>query len=107
VNPWFSPDAGRWFALLSLLSLLALSVPLIMQGRSKALVLGGFAAALALGIVLLAAAGVAALSGQPGHVSGTLGIGGVVLTVVFASILPVVVKGYREAEHRKMLARDM
>lgn len=107
MDPWFSPDAGRWFALLSLLSLLAGCAPLIIQGRAKALVLGAFLGALGLGIALLLAAGLALLSAQPGHVSGTLGLSGIVLTIVFASLLPVVAKGYREAEQRRMLARDM
>lgn len=107
MDPWFSPEAGRWFALLSLLSLLALTAPLIMQGRAKPLVLAGYLAALGVGIVLLAAAALAALSDQPGHVSGALGLSGLVLSVVFAAVIPLVLKGYRDAEHRKTLARDL
>jgi CHASE2 domain-containing sensor protein len=107
MNAWFSPEAAQWFSLLAVLSLLAAMGRWVQRGRHETLVIRSFVAAMCLGIVLLAAAVAAFLLDQPSHVLRTLFVTGIVVTVVFAAVLGVVKKGYRDFEQRKIAARDM
>lgn len=107
MSDWFSPEVGRLFSLFSLLSLLALVAPWVQRGKHKALVTALYIAGLGLGVVLLVAGGVARWAEQPAYVVRPLSLAGLVITVVFAVMIGVVLKGYAEAEQRKMLARDI
>jgi len=107
MTAWFEPDAARWFAFFSLVSLLALTAPLAERGRYKAWVVGADATAIVLGLVLLGLAGIAALGQQPGYVIRPLLISGLVLTVVCAAVVPVLLRAYRDADHRRIAAKDL
>ena len=107
MNAWFDPEVARWFSFLSLLSLLAVTAPLADRGLYKTLVVGAHAAAVVLGLVILGLAVIAVLSQQPAHVVRPLFIAGIVLTLVFAATFPVTLRAYREAEHRRITAKDL
>ena len=107
MTEWFSPQVGPWFSLLSLLSLYSCTAPWISNGRHKTLVTGLYFAAIGLGLVFLGLGLVAKLLDQPGHVVGPLLLFGIVITVVFVSVMPAIFKGYAAAEQRKMVARDI
>jgi ABC-type uncharacterized transport system permease subunit len=70
-------------------------------------VIGAFTGALGIGVVFLALTGIAALGRQPWYVVFPLLIFGGVMTAVFASTLPATLRAYREAERRKMAAKDL
>ena len=107
MNAWFAPETARWFSFLSLLALLALVAPLAQQGKYKTLVTAVHAGAIALGLVFLAVTAVALFLQQPGYVVRPLLIVGVVVTVVFGATFPVMRRGYRDAEDRKIVARNL
>lgn len=107
MTAWFPPDVAVWFSFLSLLSLLATLGPFAERGQRRRLVIGAFASALGLGVVFLALTGIAALTEQPWYVIMPFLICGIVLTVVFTSTFPATLRAYREAERRKMAARDL
>ena len=107
MNAWFSPDASMWFAYLSMFSLLATTAPLAQRGVYKTAVIGAHAASLAVGVVLLALGGIAMLAQQPGHVIFPLLFTGVVVTAVVAFATPVTLRAYRDAEARKIVAKDL
>src|SRR5262249_20363613 len=58
IDAWFAPDVARWFAFLSLFSLLAVCAPLVQRGSYKALVVSSYAGAAGLGLVLLGLAAI-------------------------------------------------
>jgi hypothetical protein len=107
MDPWFLPETARYFSFFSLLSLMALMSFWIKQGRHRHLVIGSFYTSIGLGVAFLLAALVAWRVGQPEHVSGALAMTGLVIAVVFAATLPVVYKGYAEADQRRIIARDI
>lgn len=102
-DAWFQ-DVPRWLALLSLLSLLAIPVE---QGRYRKAITGIWFAAMFLAVVLLAAAGVALVVGQPAHVVRALTISGTVFGVSFGGTFPGLRRAYREVELRKTIAADL
>lgn len=107
MTEWFEPEAGRWFALFSLLSLLAATAPWIAKGQFKTLVTSLFVAALAIGCVLIGLGIYARATGQPTHVVGSLQTAGFVITIIFGVMIGVVRSGYAKAEQLKIIARDM
>ena len=107
MSEWFGPDVGPWFSLLSLMSLAAGVAPWVAKGQRKALVTGIYIGSIAFGTLLLVAGIVAWFAEQPPYVSGPLLLAGFVIALVFAATMPVIVKGYAEAEARKMLAQDI
>jgi arginine exporter protein ArgO len=107
MNAWIEPNIAPWFSFLSLLSLLSLLAPLAQRGVHKTFVIGVYAAAVALGLICLGLTGVAVLSEQPPYVVLPLFVVGFILTVVFAATFPMTVHAYRDAEHRKIAAKDM
>jgi hypothetical protein len=107
MTEWFTPEVSRWFALFSLLSLLAFAAPWIARGQHKTLITTLYAVALGIGCVLLGLSVVARIVEQPVHVIRPLTLAGVVLTVIFGVMIGVVRAGYAQAEERKMLAMDM
>lgn len=107
MTEWFSPQVGPWFSLLSLLSVYSGTAPWIARGEHKTLVTRLYFGAIALGGLFLGASLLAWLQDQPAHVVGPLLLSGFVVTVVFVAVMPVVFKGYADAEGRKMLAKDL
>lgn len=75
------------------------------HGKFKVLNVGMLAAGLGLGVLLLAAAVVALVARQPYHVWYPLVLGGLVLTIVGGTLLPLSLWIYRMAEHRRMEAQ--
>lgn len=106
-DAWFSPEASRSLALLSLLAITAAFEPLARQGRGRAMVMAIFGACTVLGVVLLAAAGLAVIADQPAHVIRSLILSGVVVTIPFAAAFKEMRRIYREAEVRKTVAADL
>ena len=104
---WFSPDIARSFAFLSLLAITAAFEPIARQGRARTIVSAIFGACIALGVLLLAAAAVALLAGQPGYVLRSLTLAGVVVTIPFVAAFIEMQRIYREAELRKTVASDL
>jgi hypothetical protein len=110
-EPWFDASLYAWIpgTLLGVLgglwgSLVGILAP---RGKAKSLVLGS------LGLMLAASAGclilgvLALLQHQPYGVWYGLILPGVLGLVLFPSLTPVVLMRYREAEARKMQARDL
>ena len=104
---WFSQEAARSLAFLSLLACAAAFEPLAKQGRARALVLTIFGACIALGAACFAAGGVAVLAGQPSYVSRPLLLVGFAVTIPFIAGFIEMQKVYREAELRKTVASDL
>jgi hypothetical protein len=107
IDAWFAPDVARWFSFLSLFSLLALVAPFVQRGSYKSLVVGSYAAVAALGLVLLGLAAVASSGGQPGYVIRSFVVTGAVLAALFVAFIPLILRGYRDAERRKIAAKDL
>lgn len=77
------------------------------RGKYRGLVLGGFWLFVVLGAIHLAAAVVALATGQPPAIYGALSLVGVLFSVIFGSLLPVVRRRYAEAEQRRMHAAGL
>jgi hypothetical protein len=107
MNAWFGPDVGTWFSYLSMLSLLAITAPLAQRGVHKSAVVGAHAATLGIGVLLLALGSIAMLAQQPGHVIFPPLFTGIVVTAVVGSVLPMTLRAYRDAEARKIVAKDL
>lgn len=107
MNEWFGPDVGPWFSLLSLMSLVAITSIWIERGQHKRIVTGIYALSTAVGGLLLVAGLIARAGDQPTYVAFPFLLSGFVITVVFAATWPVMLNGYKKAEERKMLARDL
>ena len=107
MEPWFTPETGRLFAMLSLLAFAATLEPLARQGRARGAVMTIFAACVGLGLALLALAAVAGAIGQPGYVVRPLIVGGLVVALPFTAAFAEVRRIYNEAELRKTIASDL
>ena len=107
MTAWFGPQVSPWFSMLSLMSLVACVAPWVARGQHKALVKGIYMASVAFGALLLVTGIIARFLGQPDYVSDPLVLAGIVISIVFAATMPVMLKGYAEAEARKIAARDI
>ena len=107
MNAWFGPDVSMWFTYLSMFSLLATTAPLAQRGVHKTAVVGAHVGIIGVGVLLLALGTIAALAQQPGHVLFPLLFSGIVITAVVASVMPVTLRAYRDAEARKIIAKDL
>lgn len=107
IEPWFSADAAPFFSLLSLLALLSLLQPLATRGQRRTLVLGCYVGATAAAALLLVAGAVAAMVGQPDHVSGTLMFAGGLTFVLMGWYVWHIVTLYRQAELHRSVANDL
>lgn len=106
-DAWFSMEVAqnlRWLSLLSLLSCL-MAFPVL--GRYRSTVMSVWMTAVAVGGLSLLAGAVGMAVGQPPHVLRILFVTGVALTFAFGSTFMLMKRGYREAELRKTLARDI
>jgi hypothetical protein len=110
IQPWFDPNQYAWipgtvFGVLGGLmgGLVGWLAP---SGRARKLVLSSWFTFLGLAVVLLAVGLVALLSGQPYGVWFGLLFPGADGTIVIGALSLVVLKRYREAEARRMAAKD-
>jgi uncharacterized membrane protein YeiH len=106
-DPWFSEEFAQnlvWLSFLGLLSLLAL-FPL--QGRYRRAMTSIWTTAIILGGFCLGGFVLALAFGQPSHVWVPFLVMGVCLTGVFGGTYRAMNEGYREAELRKTVARDI
>jgi hypothetical protein len=106
-DAWFSPQAASLFSLLSLLSLCSLFAIPARRGLLRGLALTVWYSMIALGVALVAAGSVAALTNQPLHVSRTLVLSGLIVALVFAVTRRGLLRGYQEAELRRTVAADL
>jgi peptidoglycan/LPS O-acetylase OafA/YrhL len=110
-DPWFDPNLYAWIpgTLLGVLgglwgSLVGILAP---RGKAKPFVLGSLAIMLAACAACLTLGVFALLKHQPYGVWYGLIFPGVLGLILFPSLTPVVLMRYREAENRKMQARDL
>ncbi|MFO0908582.1 MAG: hypothetical protein U0794_09500 [Isosphaeraceae bacterium] len=109
-DPWFNPNFFSWIpgTLLGVMGGLlgSLSGFLAPQGKGRALVLGAFWTMIVIAAGLLATAVYAIYDGQPYGIWYGFGLPGVIGLILFSSLLPVISLRYREAEERKITAKD-
>jgi hypothetical protein len=110
-EPWFDANSYAWIpgTLLGVLcglwgSLVGILAP---RGKAKSLVLGSLGLMLAASAICLSLGVLALLKHQPYGVWYGLMLPGVVGLVVLGSLTPVAFARYREAENRKLQARDL
>lgn len=109
-EPWFDAMLWAWLpgTLLGCLGGLwgALAGSLAPAGRGRGLILGSGLLIVGTCLVLLVLGVTALMKGQPYGVWYGLGFPGLLGIILFASLLPVVLKRYGEAEQRKIQAED-
>lgn len=109
-DPWFNPNLYAWIpgTMLGVVGgvLGSLAGTLAPAGKARRLVIGAFWGVLGLSAVLLAISVAAFISGQPYGVWYGLGLPGVIGLIVFGPLLPTVYLRYRQAEERRMAAKD-
>jgi predicted permease len=110
-EPWFDASTYAWIpgTLLGVSAGLwgGLMGNLAPRGRGKPLILGSLVVLLISAAVLLILGIVALISGQPYGIWYGLILGGAIGVVVLGSVSPMAVMAYRQAEARKMQARDL
>jgi hypothetical protein len=109
-EPWFEESMAGWFgALVGVWGGLAgtLSGVLASRGKAKRLVLGVMWGGVALGGACFVAGISAWVLGQPYAVWYGLGLPGLIGTIVFLSLVPVVRNVYAQAELRRLQAMDI
>ena len=110
-EPWFDAARFAWMPGtiygVSVGLLGALTGILLPRGKAKTLVIGLASLFLALAIFFLTLGVVALLKGQPYGVWYALLLPGFIGLMVVGCNFPMLIIGYRQAERRKMQARDM
>jgi hypothetical protein len=110
MEPWFDPNQYAWIpgTLFGVLGgvMGTLAGWLAPSGRAKRFVLSAWFTFLGLAVVSLVAGLVALMSGQPYGVWYGLLLPGADGTIVIGVLSLLVVKRYREAEARRMAAKD-
>jgi cytochrome c biogenesis protein CcdA len=110
-EPWFDAMYYAWIpgTLLGLLGgiLGPLGGYFATKGRRKGLVIGMYATVAGFSAMLLLAGIVAYFVGQPYGVWYGLAMAGLIGTIIFGSLTPVLLAHYREAEMRQSQARDL
>lgn len=110
MEPWFAPWMGGVFGgVLGLLggvygSVVGFCAP---RGIGRLAVMALHWFCVAVGIGFLIAAAVSMTNGQPWYVSYSLGLPGVIGTILFGVFTPLIHARYREAEQRKMAAANL
>jgi hypothetical protein len=107
MTAWFEPETASALSFLWLLALLGGMGGLAHQGRYKTLITAVHTSAFVLGLVVLALAGLARFLLQPNHVVLPLLVVGAALALACGSTLPVMRRAYRDAENRRIAARDL
>ena len=110
-EPWFDANLYAWIPGTSvgimggiLGSLVGTLAP---RGRARSLVLGLHILMISVSAILLIAGVIAFLQGQPYGIWYGLGLPGVVGSIALGALFPVVLKRYREAEARRLMAHDL
>jgi hypothetical protein len=110
-EPWFNPNLYAWIpgTALGVLgglwgSVLGILAP---RGRGKTLVLGSLLLMLLADALCLAIGILALMNHQPYGVWYGLMLPGVIGLIILGRLTPVALMRYREAENRKMQARDL
>lgn len=110
-EPWFDPNRYAWVfgtALGVAGGILgSLAGTLAPRGKAKPLVMGLFVTALLACAAMLVAGVVALFQQQPYGVWYGLGLPGLLGLFVLGALFPVVQQRYREAEQRRLSARDL
>jgi hypothetical protein len=114
-TPWFDENVfGAWFGAIAgggggmLAGLIGAAAGVLApRGKGRALVLGGMAALVVLGLAFLALGLVALAAGQPFGIWFGPVLVGVVFTVVCGSLIPVVRGAYARAEERRLQAEAL
>lgn len=106
-EPWFPAGDAVWFAAVGALGLTALAAPVILKGWHRATITGLWSTIIALGGIMFAAGLVAWQSGQPIHVTLPLLVTGGAVAIAYAISLVFVLRIYRQAEQRKVAAREL
>jgi hypothetical protein len=108
---WFNPALYAWIpgTALGILGGLEGSLAGILapRGKGKMLVLGIHFGSILLCVGLLLAGIIAKLEGQPYGIWYGLGFPGLLGTILYGCLTPVILRGYRQAEWRKSLAKDL
>lgn len=107
IDPWFTPEVSLRFTFLSLFSLLAILEVFVAKGRHRRAVTSALAAGAAAGVILLALAVLAGIGGQPRFVLIALGVPGIVLSVVFATVLASLPSRYAATELRRIASKEI
>jgi hypothetical protein len=110
-EPWFDPNRYAWIfgTALGIMGgvLGSLAGTLAPRGKAKPLVMGLFGLTLVACALMLAAGVIAFLGGQPYGIWYGLGLPGALGLLVMGGLMPVVQMRYREAEQRRLTARDL
>lgn len=110
-EPWFDANSYSWIPATVLGTLGGLmggvAGSLAPRGKAKSLVVGSLGLLLAAGVVCLILGILALLYHQPYGVWFGLLLPGFLIPVVLGCVTPVILMRYREAENRKMQARDL
>lgn len=106
-EPWFSAGAAGWFSATGLLGLTALAAPFIIKGRYKATITWLWSAIIVIGLALTLAGFVAWRQHQPVHVTLPLLVTGAAIATAYAFSLIFVLRTYRQAEQRRVAAREL
>ncbi len=111
VAPWFDPNAFAWIPgtffgvfggiLGSLIGVLG------SRGKAKGLIVALESAFVIVSAALLAASGMALITGQPYGIWYGLGLPGVLGVVMSAWMVPLTKNVYRQAEQRRLAAKDL
>lgn len=80
---------------------------LVARGKAKPLFLSVFGVMIAVGVIALCVGVVALIQRQPYHVWYPLGLGGLVCSVIFGGLLPVIMMRYKAAESRRFEAEQL
>ena len=108
---WFDANLYAWIpgAFLGVAGgiLGSLGGTLALRGKAKRLVIGLYGSAIFVSAILLIAGVVALIQRQPYGVWYGLGLPGLLGIIVLGALLPVLLKRYREAEERRLMAQDL
>ena len=110
-EPWFDPNRYAWIfgTALGIVGgvLGSLAGTLAPRGKAKPLVMGLYVVSLLACAAMSIAGIVAFLQQQPYGIWYGLGLPGVLGLLILGGLMPVVQQRYREAEQRRLSARDL
>ena len=109
--PWFDPNAWAWLPGTAFGCLAGLwgacAGTLAPRGKARGFVLGFGVLLMVAAAIFLVAAIVAYFVGQPYGIWFGLGLPGLQGVVLLPALFPLVLLRYRQAEERRMAARDL